>query len=497
MADEGAPAEQRDFLAESGAGAAPGEREESLWEKVLREHRENSTSAKARDVYQMFIVGDRADGKDGVFKWLRLQEDIQADDEDEEETAAAGLSFWFGEWKEKAVGEDEESTVRILQTIVEKPSLQYLLPAYFLSGSFSQRNLESSLFAITVDLSAPHAAITRLNQWYTFLEKVVKESAGDDLDLPKRLQERMEMQCDGFHTDPRTVVKKEVVDDCLEVVSPLSPRDTGRASATYRKMGIFQRGNLGVPLIVVCTKAKALDVIASQQTKDPKEKEHFLNYVQGTLRRWALERGAALIYTDGDRASADMLKEYLLYRLANIPMSSMLDGRRQIARRVPTAATGHGDLFVPAFADSLGQVAKLQVGRYSDASWDQVMPHPKEATEVEAVVEVPDSFTEWLANEKKKSKDGGGLLGSTPVTRDSHTGYMKGLEGLRDRDKRYLPTKAAKSSTIEETAEFFFTNMIRTYKKQDGQTKKSRPRNASTAAAAAPAAPEPSSSNPQ
>ena len=306
------------------------EKGESLWEKVLAEHREHSAAAKARDVYQLFVVGDRMDGKEKVFKWLCPQDDMQ-EEEEEEKACPAGLSFSYGEWKEKAVGEDEESTVRILQTLVERPFFQYLLPAYFLSGALVQRHLESSFFAITVDLSTPSTAIDVLNKWYSILEQTVKDSAGDDLAFPKRLQEKMEAQCDAFHTDPRAqIVKKQEVDDGLEMISPRA--DTGRASTVYRKMGIFSRGNLGVPLIVICTKVKALDIIASQQSKFPKEKEHFLNYIQATLRKWALERGAALIYTDGERNTSETLREYLLYRTANIPMSSMLDGRRQVSR---------------------------------------------------------------------------------------------------------------------------------------------------------------------
>ena len=375
MAEEGAAADGTAPEQQAQGGQVDYDPEMSLWERVLAEHRANSSAAKARDVYQLFVLGDKNDGKEAVFKWLRRGEGAH-DDEDEEEATSAGLAFNFGEWKEKAVGEDDESTVRVLQTLIEKPSMQYLLPAFYLNGTLSSRFAESSLFAITVDLSIPHFAMQRLEHWYKAIEATIRGCAGDDLDLQKRLQERTEAACDSFHTDPRhQQVKKADADDCLEIVSPRA-ETTGRSTATYRKMGIFNKGNLGVPLIVVCTKTPKLDVVASQVTKEPKEKEHFLNYVQGNLRKWCIERGAALVYTDGERPQSDVLRQYLLYRLANIPMSSMLDERRAVTRyvrhthatrrdaprhdttyrRVPAANISHTSLFIPAFADSLPQV---------------------------------------------------------------------------------------------------------------------------------------------
>ncbi|KAJ9446168.1 Cytoplasmic dynein 1 light intermediate chain 1 [Diplonema papillatum] len=426
-------------------------REESLWEKVLREHRENASAAKARDVYQLFVVGDRADGKELTLKWLRQH--TNEDDDEEEDTPPSGLGFAYGEWKEKPIDEDEEATVRVLQTVIEKPGLKFLLPAFFLGGTLKQRNLETTVFAIAVDLSVPHRAMERLNEWYKFLTQCVADIVGDDRSYLNHLTSRMEAQCDAFHTDPRQLVKKKETDDCLEVLT--SPRDLGRASATYKKMGIFNKGNLGVPLIVMCTKAKLLDPAAQAYTKDPKEREHFLTYVQASLRKWCIERGAALIYTDGEKQASYTLKEYLLYRLAGIPMSSMLDERLAVQRRVPSATISHTKLFVPAFADSLPQVAKLQTGRYADAPWDQVVPPPKKLVQ-ETEAETPDSFMDWLGKERKKAKEGGLLGPSVAPTRRARVS-----DQLRD-------TGNKREKSLEATAESFFTNMIKTYKRQDG-----------------------------
>ena len=295
--------------------------EESLWEKVLAEHRENSSASKARDVYHMFILGDRLDGKECFTKYLQNGGQQDIDEEEEETKPLCGIGFAYGEWKEKVMGEDEETTIRILQTTIEKLPLKFLLPAYFLGGSLGPRCAESGLIAITVDLSVPYNAMQRLNDWYSFMEKSLKETYSEDPELHEKLRTKMEDQCRA--ADPKHVKQSE------DSEGNQSPRDVGRSSNTYRTLGTFDKGNIGLPVIVICTKAHMLDLAAQQYAKDPREKDHFLNYIQGNLRKWCLERGAALIYVDKDRSTADTLKEYILYRLANVPMKSMLDDRQQ------------------------------------------------------------------------------------------------------------------------------------------------------------------------
>ena len=113
------------------------------------------------------------------------------------------------------------------------------------------------------------------------------------------------------------------------------------------------------------------------------------------------------------------------------------------------------------------QVAKLQIGKYADGSWEQVVPAPKTAEqEAEEKAEVPDTFSAWLAKEKTKSKDGG-LLGTAFGTREREGGkYSKDLNDIRKRAAQSA-TKSSKPQSLEATAESFFSNMIKTYRKQD------------------------------
>eukprot|EP01063_Lacrimia_lanifica_P007648 TRINITY_DN14919_c0_g1_i1.p1 TRINITY_DN14919_c0_g1~~TRINITY_DN14919_c0_g1_i1.p1 ORF type:complete len:511 (+),score=202.62 TRINITY_DN14919_c0_g1_i1:72-1604(+) len=475
-------------------GTADGGQERSLWERILQEYQENAATAKAKDVYQLFVLGDRLDEKEHVVKYLTSHND---DGDAEDEPQAGGLSFAFGEWKGKPAGDEDDAVVRIVHTCVEKPSLRYLLPAYFLGGSLSGRFSDSSMFMITVDLSIPYCAMKRLNEWYKFVEETLQKACVDDCDQITRMKDRMEMQCDAFHTNPGAQQKMATVDSSLQAVDagPASPT-AGRSSAKYKKLGIFTKGNLGCPLIVVCTKSKTLDAYATNQTKDPKEKNCFLNYIQATLRKWSIERGAALFYMDGERAQPDVVREYLLYRVSDIPMSSMLDDRRQIARRTPAATISHTNLFIPAFADSLPQVAKLPLGKYADLPWEQVCPTPKVAAEeVKTDTAVPDDFSKWLGEEKTKAKDQGSLLGTGRTTK--RAAYSDELKSLRDRTKGAGAAGGAGKSASKgrdgavdiHSAEAFFSNIIKTYARDGGGGKSSsKSKDGKTASRAKPSA---------
>eukprot|EP01059_Diplonema_ambulator_P010137 TRINITY_DN20124_c0_g1_i1.p1 TRINITY_DN20124_c0_g1~~TRINITY_DN20124_c0_g1_i1.p1 ORF type:complete len:490 (+),score=100.95 TRINITY_DN20124_c0_g1_i1:77-1471(+) len=437
-----------------------GEGEESLWEKVLAEYREHGSTVKARDDYQLYVVGEKGDEKMRVVRWLTQRSE---DDEDEDEVPDHGLSFGYGEWKEIPMGDEDELTVRITHTVIHQKEMSNLFQSSF-TGPGGKRKLPTAVFAIVLDLSTPHHIMNRLTEWYQFLKKAVTEDiCNDDLEYIEHLRQREKDECEKFHTNPATAVKKKVqVDADLEIVD--SPTDFGRTSQSYQKMGIFKQGNLGVPLVVICTKAGKLEALAhARHSKDPKDKHHFLNYIQAALRKWCIERGAALLYADGEKESGELLRGYLLFRLAKIPMKSMMDDRRQIVRRTPAAILENNTkLFVPAYADALPAVAKLQQGKFMDLPWADVVPFPKSKRNSEAPPEaaIPEDFSKLLAEQKKNAAESNVLGPSTRV------------ENIRRRTATMAGAASGGSKpSLEATAETFFSNMIKTYKRKNDSKK--------------------------
>ena len=93
--------------------------------------------------------------------------------------------------------------------------------------------------------------------------------------------------------------------------------------------------NLGIPIVVVCTKADAI----SRLERDKQFKEEQFDYIQQVLRTICMKYGAALFYTSSMRAqSIDILRSYLLHRLFT-PSTVSLQAQPQTNGATASSAT--------------------------------------------------------------------------------------------------------------------------------------------------------------
>eukprot|EP01065_Artemidia_motanka_P008646 TRINITY_DN1435_c0_g2_i1.p1 TRINITY_DN1435_c0_g2~~TRINITY_DN1435_c0_g2_i1.p1 ORF type:complete len:478 (+),score=202.14 TRINITY_DN1435_c0_g2_i1:84-1517(+) len=442
----------------------PVEEPESLWEKVLAEHRASAQETKDRDDYRVFILGSPADGKEKVLASLK-----GAADDDEELVETHGLGFSFCEFKDKPIGEDEDVRVRLLLTVLEKESMQCLLPAYFLRPNSSLRGkwLETAVFIITVDMSAPHSVLQTLNTWYGHLEALLAEMEKDGKDQVQKLRDKVERECDAFlqACEPASAQKKKAAVDAELVVleKPSTDDRSSRNLQAFKKMGLFEKGNLGVPIVVVGTKMDAL--MRQAEATQQRSKDHYLNFIQASLRKWCVQRGAGLVYTSADKqVNCDVLREYLLLRLARIPMTAMLDSRRQLESRVPKALMGNESLFWPAFADSLPKILQLPLGSFADKKFGEVVTAPPKKDKDQDKRGVVEPFQEWLKDAKKRADEGPSLTADrADKPRQAGT---KALEALRAKRRDGGDGGGGGADkTLEHTAERFFNDMIKTYQR--------------------------------
>eukprot|EP00756_Hemistasia_phaeocysticola_P013004 Hpha_TRINITY_DN15243_c2_g10::TRINITY_DN15243_c2_g10_i2::g.65996::m.65996/K10416/DYNC1LI, DNCLI; dynein light intermediate chain 1, cytosolic len=461
---------------------------ENLWEQVLAEHRASSQVSKDRDIYRIFFLGHRGDGKD------RVLAAVTGVDEDHEGGDSFGLGFTWGDWKETPMGEDEDVRVRLLFTTIEKPQLQCLLPAYFLRPNSNLRAkwLETSVFILTVDLSQPHLAIKNLDAWYEILKKLVDEVEQAEPDLAGRTRHRQDQEFDLFHTTPQAMAKKRAaVDADLVVVQDEEeemPREKkkltgGRHKDIWKKMGLFEKGNIGVPIIVVGTRADELAKSAESLHRDGKE--HYLNYIQSHLRKWCVARGAALLFTSA-KEKGNSLREYLLFRLSKVPTSDMLDSKRMVTSQTPKGSYVNESLFIPAYADALDRIVRLPLGQFADTKFEDAVKPPakKETSEKKEVVE---SYAEFLESAKQKLREGGVPVGVTDrADKAPRTGASKTLDKIR-REGAGAPAAGGEKNSVESEAEKFFSKMIKTYG-AGGARAPGKPSSRKTGDAAAPAA---------
>ncbi|KAJ1022790.1 hypothetical protein NDA18_005124 [Ustilago nuda] len=129
--------------------------------------------------------------------------------------------------------------------------------------------------------------------------------------------------------------------------------------------------NLGIPIVVVCTKADAI----TRLERDKGFKEEQFDYIQQVLRTICMKYGAALFYTSSLRSqSIDILRSYLLHRLFT-PSAQQSRSQSQSGGGGISAAAGGTTVFnfpyrasttdrdtllVPAGWDSWGKIKALR-----------------------------------------------------------------------------------------------------------------------------------------
>ncbi|XP_044535892.1 cytoplasmic dynein 1 light intermediate chain 1 isoform X2 [Gracilinanus agilis] len=95
--------------------------------------------------------------------------------------------------------------------------------------------------------------------------------------------------------------------------------------------------NLGVPVLVVCTKCDAISVLEKEH--DYKD-EHF-DFIQSHIRKFCLQYGAALIYTSvKENKNIDLVYKYIVQKLYGFPF------------KIPAVVVEKDAVFIPAGWDN-------------------------------------------------------------------------------------------------------------------------------------------------
>ncbi|KAK2515942.1 Dync1li1 [Columba guinea] len=174
-------------------------------------------------------------------------------------------------------------------------------------------SLKDTLIMLVVDMSRPWTALDSLQKWAS----VVREHI-DKLKIPPEEMKEMEQKLvrdfqeyvepgEDFPASPqrRNTSLQEDKDD--SVILPL-----GADTLTC---------NLGIPVVVVCTKCDAIGVLEKEH--DYRD-EHF-DFIQSHIRRFCLQfysDGAALIYTSvKENKNIDLVYKYIVQKLYGFPFN--------------------------------------------------------------------------------------------------------------------------------------------------------------------------------
>uniref|UniRef100_A0A8C5CUM0 Dynein light intermediate chain n=1 Tax=Gadus morhua TaxID=8049 RepID=A0A8C5CUM0_GADMO len=189
----------------------------------------------------------------------------------------------------------------------------------------------SSVLVVTVDMSRPWHALDSLQKWAAVAREHI-----DKLRVPpetlRDLEHRLVKQFQEY-TEPGSGEDGAPQRRSEEEESVLLP--LGENTLT---------NNLGIPMVVVCTKCDAISTLE----KEHDYRDEHLDFIQSHIRRFCLQYGASLLYTSvKELKNLDVLYKYLVHRLYGFPFHS------------PAQVVERDAVFIPSGWDNEKKIAIL------------------------------------------------------------------------------------------------------------------------------------------
>ncbi|PIA14252.1 DLIC-domain-containing protein, partial [Coemansia reversa NRRL 1564] len=362
---------------ESQAADATGvvESSDNLWETVLRE----VGSTKAIATKKVVILGDSNSGKTGVVTQLfqaSLTPQIGNGQDGGAQSMTTGmgrLNEPFAEVESAALSKHELALTYSYMDVRDEDNEETVarLGIYQLA---SDRITDRELLRFVLDAkSFPHAAAVIVLDWsrpWRFVKSLLRW-----INVLSHATEQVCSDTGGRATGANSnwTVGRATVDECRERLERFLQEyseDESPANATKTADVLLPLGsgvlssNLGLPLVVVCTKSDTMGVLERERGFS----EEDFDYVQQVLRAVCLRFGAALIYTSTHNpATFATLYHYLVHRLlsgSNKPLSTY-------PFRVRASVVDRDVVFVPGGWDSIAKIGYLRepfdVGTIQDA----------------------------------------------------------------------------------------------------------------------------------
>ncbi|CAK6949556.1 cytoplasmic dynein 1 light intermediate chain 1 isoform X2 [Scomber scombrus] len=191
--------------------------------------------------------------------------------------------------------------------------------------------ISNTLLLITVDMSRPWNALDSLQKWAAVAREHI-----DKLRVPpetlRELEHRLVKQFQEY-TEPGSGEDSTPQRRSEEEESVLLP--LGENTLTH---------NLGIPVVVVCTKCDAISTLE----KEHDYRDEHLDFIQSHIRNFCLQYGASLVYTSvKEMKNLDVLYKYLVHRLYGFPF------------HCPAQVVERDAVFIPSGWDNEKKIAIL------------------------------------------------------------------------------------------------------------------------------------------
>ncbi|XP_073424843.1 cytoplasmic dynein 1 light intermediate chain 1 isoform X1 [Dendrobates tinctorius] len=297
----------------SHSGAAAGEDEDgqNLWSSILSEVSTRSRS-KLPSGKNVLLLGEDGAGKTSLIGKLQGIEEYKK---------GRGMEYLYINVHDEDRDDQTRCNVWILDgDLYHKGLLKFAMDA---------SSVKDTLVMLVVDMSRPWLALDSLQKWASVTREHV-----DKLKIPpeeiKEMEEKMVRSFqeyvepgDDFPASPqrRNTSSQDDLDE--SVTLPL-----GEDTLTH---------NLGIPVVVVCTKCDAISILEKEHDYTD---EHF-DFIQSYIRKFCLQYGAALIYTSiKENKNIDLVYKYIVQQLYGFPFN------------MPAVVVEKDAVFIPAGWDN-------------------------------------------------------------------------------------------------------------------------------------------------
>ncbi|WFD27098.1 hypothetical protein MNAN1_002094 [Malassezia nana] len=356
---------------------------EDVWGSLLR-------GARARYAFvskTLVILGEPGSGKSTLLRQLAGSANARASVPKE---SSGSLGFGYIELSEDPNAEERLRTgvytVHSADTSVAA-TLPYAFPPVEMATDATAvaalRRLRESLFVITLDASRPWTIVPQLVAWLTMLQRLVAQAHASGCDA----------DADTIRAAMRAHME-ELVGGAAEAHMP---------------------DNLGVPLVIVLTKADAVDALMAEQRMT----EAQWDYVEQALRTVALRFGAAVFATTQSRASSyDAVRAFIRHRLY---ADADLAGVSIPAWESEPVTADLPHLLIPAGWDSWAKIEAVHES-FSCASWSDAFTRAMTPGGTEGLPTASE-----MAREKVPAPDPGPEDDTSTVELSSHEAFLESL----------------------------------------------------------------------
>jgi len=311
----------------AGTSTEPLKNDENIWFSILN----SISSSKVTQCKNLLILGDDNSGKSTIINEFTARHPT----ENTSKIPKYALSYSYVD-----ITEEEDTVAHVgFYRISGNSNYKSLIPY-----ALTEETIANSVVIISLSWENPSTFLSSLEKWLNILEEEIKNSISSE--LLEELQNKMERNIHEYK-DPNDDETDKIEIDSLELSEIKIPLPEGCLVK-----------NLGIPIIVVCTKC---DLIEELESKNKNFNDEKFDYIQQILRTVCLEYGAALIYvTTKNPNTFDILDSYLLSILFNEKNSTLSKSLlKSFEFNISAQYIDKSSVFIPSGWDSKSRINLL------------------------------------------------------------------------------------------------------------------------------------------